>query len=235
MYGNNFSKIIFGNRLKSQRKEVGYRSQAELAARLLNITTPLNKLNSTDNDALESKRKTISIWETGKAMPSLEEFVILCDILECDPEYLLGSCPTPRKDTKSGMDITGLSKETIDKLIDMNSKLLFHEGRKKLKSLDILFECENFINALGQIADFSNQLEQLEALYASKNAALAKLKSIEEYKPDVSFLHHRSDKQQEIDLLEFQISNNFTFTLQEVRRKRRTEKNTTLRIPPLGE
>lgn len=62
----------FGHRLKSQRKKMGFKTQAKLA------------------QAIGIERKeTISDWERGAALPDIQRFVRLCELLECSADWLL--------------------------------------------------------------------------------------------------------------------------------------------------
>lgn len=128
MFGNNFSKYDFGNRLAERRKVCGYKSQTDLATRMVSACT------SGDEYArhIESKRKSISNWESGKHEPSVSDFALLCELLDCDPEFLLGDSKTPRKEIKSTMEVTGLSEQAISKLQKENGSVCLRHLSKLL-------------------------------------------------------------------------------------------------------
>lgn len=67
-------------------------------------------------DKLHYKRETISRWENGKELPTLETLLKMCDIFGCDLGYLLGE---HEEKTRTAADIhteTGLSEDAIQKL-----------------------------------------------------------------------------------------------------------------------
>ena len=66
--------------------------------------------------SLDSKRKKIAKWENGYAEPSASEFRRLCNVLECDPEYLWGNINTPRRNTQTVMEATNLSQKAVETL-----------------------------------------------------------------------------------------------------------------------
>ena len=77
-------------------------------------------LDDTDAHAVFNKTQNIRNWERGANMPSLKDFAKLCRILQCDPDYLLYAEQTqPRKETQTAMEITGLSQEVINNLIEL--------------------------------------------------------------------------------------------------------------------
>ena len=114
MLGINNSEIDyrFGDRIAKRRKECGFKSQTDLAEKMV----PAFEDGDEHARAVESRRKLVSNWESGKSHPSLRDFVDLCKLLDCDMEYLLGDIEVPRKEIKSAMDITGLSAEAINAL-----------------------------------------------------------------------------------------------------------------------
>lgn len=104
MNGNKLSKYSFACRLRTRRRDSGFTSCDKLADAIW------------PNEIGDSMRKKVERWETGKSEPSVSELQRLCDVLECDPEYLLGTCDTPRTMTKSVMEVTGLSQKAVEAL-----------------------------------------------------------------------------------------------------------------------
>ena len=91
-------KLIFGKRLKKARKAAGYRTQSQLAERL-DIT-----------------KDTVENWEQGKAYPTIDGFLRLCDLLGCSSDYLLGRINEKDHDIQFIHDFTGLSEDAIEQM-----------------------------------------------------------------------------------------------------------------------
>lgn len=58
-------------------------------------------------------RDTLSKWENGHSCPNIEQLLDLCNILECDPDYLLGRIEHTRNNMQIASDVTGLSEDAI--------------------------------------------------------------------------------------------------------------------------
>ena len=134
MFGSNYSKYNFGDRILKRRKECGFRAQVDLAEKMV----PACEDAGENERNIESKRKAISNWESGKSYPPLQDFTWLCEVLDCDPQYLLGDIDVPRKETKSVMEITGLSEGAVKKIQRIN------EESEYIDILSALIEDSNF-------------------------------------------------------------------------------------------
>lgn len=145
--GNNFTKYDFGNRIAKRRKECGFKSQATLAAYMV----PSNDNGDDYAKQVESKRKAISNWESGKADPPLSEFALLCKLLDCDAQYLFGEIDTPKAETKTVMEITGLNEKSVDTLVHIKreNKITWWTD-----TLSLIIENTNFIDLLHTITDY---------------------------------------------------------------------------------
>ena len=69
-------------------------------------------ITSTDkNNAV----KKIRNWQDGYAMPqTLNEFLKLCELFDCDVEYLTGKQNYARRDNLNAIERTGLAYDTVD-------------------------------------------------------------------------------------------------------------------------
>lgn len=92
----------FADRLKKEREKRDW-SQAKLAEIIGNGTA------------------TIASWEQCRVCPPFEMMVKLCDIFNCDLDYLTGRIDKPTHEISIVHDITGLSVEAIRKLQKMNT------------------------------------------------------------------------------------------------------------------
>ena len=153
-----------------RRKHCGFKSQAALAACMVQS----NGKDDEQGNLVESKRKAISNWEKGSAYPSLSDFVLLCKILDCDTQYLLGEIDVPRVEEKSVMDVTGLSEKAVEKLIrikDGNCVTWWSD------TLNLIIENENFIDLLHTITDYIDD-DGADAQIINANIAAASTKKL---------------------------------------------------------
>lgn len=95
-------KAIMGSRITQRRKEMQLK-QSELAE-LLNIS-----------------ENQISNIENGKSFPRLNNFIKMCEILDCNADYFL----------------SGIIKKTVDQnIIDMISSMTLEEQKTLWKLID---------------------------------------------------------------------------------------------------
>lgn len=87
---------VFGERLKELRKASGF-TQGELYEKISG-----NK-----------ESKTIRNWERGKTMPNVSDLLKLCEIFNCDCDYLLGRIDAKTHDLEFISEMTGLTEGAI--------------------------------------------------------------------------------------------------------------------------
>ena len=106
------NRNIFILRLKECRKRK-YRSQAAFAEAYVErfgmIRDPDRK---TDNGMFG----TVQSWEQGKSTPTAEVLANICELLECDADYLLGRIDERTHILDKMRKYTGLSAEAIERL-----------------------------------------------------------------------------------------------------------------------
>lgn len=118
MFGNLITSQEFGLRLNKLRLKAGYRTTRELALVMCGYPKDAKGFIDQESQVIDRKRRNINNWENGKCKPSVDEIALLCQLLNCDPEYLLyGDYQTPRLEVQNAMIITGLSEEAIENLI----------------------------------------------------------------------------------------------------------------------
>ena len=76
----------------------------------------IGKICDNSNSAVE--RRTIGRWEQGKAFPRLDQFAALCDLLECDADYLMGHSKILVRTTDDISKATGLNYGTVEKIVN---------------------------------------------------------------------------------------------------------------------
>lgn len=85
-------------RIKRLRKEHGYKSQEKFA------------------DALHVHPKTVQGWESTEnpKLPDLDNLLMICEILDCDLDYLVGRIEQRKHNIKTVSEITGLSEKAVE-------------------------------------------------------------------------------------------------------------------------
>lgn len=96
-----------GNRIREMRKHAGYKSQAAFGDAL-----------KPDDPERAIDRKTIARWEDGERLPDLDTMLQMCDLFNCDLDYLLGTLEAKTHDIQFIMNKTGLSEHAVNVLID---------------------------------------------------------------------------------------------------------------------
>ena len=118
--GHNCSKDIdfigLGNNIAERREELNY-NQSELS------------------ELLGVSMTTISQWENAKKKPSLENLLRLCNALECDIGYLLGSADYSTKEVETVCNYTGLTEAAAKKLHELNDHFVFKTVPKMISNL----------------------------------------------------------------------------------------------------
>lgn len=157
MIGNFLTTELIGIRIAERRIALGFDTPKKLAIRLLSIGD--GPFLPEELKKIERKRRNISNWENGNNLPSLNDFISLCNTLDCDLDYLLGTCQFPRKDTPSIMEATGLSEKAAESLIG-----IFRYGpTDSLTAINALLEHEDFWKFFGRLTE---KAEDENPLYA---------------------------------------------------------------------
>ena len=109
--------------------------------------------------------KALSNWENGHCFPQIEDLVNMCEIFECDLEWLL-CYPEFNCRTKSTTDIhkeIGLSKKACEKLdIKNKNNTPFSDEQKKALEF-IIIHGENFLNLFYQYVILNYEFFSAEA------------------------------------------------------------------------
>ena len=122
MNGNLISNSTFGDRICTLREKAGYNTPRELALVLCGYTKTTKGLMNEDGKRVDLMRRNIQNWEQGKNIPNVHMVANLCNLLDCDPDYLLyEDRDYPRKEIKSAADTVGLSTEAVKMLIGITN------------------------------------------------------------------------------------------------------------------
>lgn len=130
--------ILFQERLKEVRIKRGYKTQSALAEAYNKRYNP-NAINT--SGILGSIKK----WESGRSVPTIEKLDNLCELLDCDVNYLLGKIDCTNYQATEFKAQTGLSETTYERLKELYDRK--KEDKQiypnTITELDVL---ENIIN-----------------------------------------------------------------------------------------
>lgn len=91
---------ILGRRIKKERKDMGL-DQAGLAEKL---------------GLAKESRQTIGAWEIGNRKPPLDALEKMCELFDCDLDYLTGRYECKTRGATDIHEVTGLSENAINAL-----------------------------------------------------------------------------------------------------------------------
>lgn len=114
-------------------------------------------------------RRTISNWEKGSTLPNVETAIELCEIFDCEFDYLFGKIDLPHKDETDIQAATGLSEKAIQAIKNSDH----YRGLPSMPSmkecsgnpkdmLDKLLQDVRFHDVLTQIGHYYNGILSLE-------------------------------------------------------------------------
>ena len=79
----NYDLTKIGKRIRDERQKAGYTSQEKFAEKF---------------SLSGSSRQKIGKWENGKSLPSLDDFLIMCDLFQCQSDtYYVNTIVGPEK------------------------------------------------------------------------------------------------------------------------------------------
>lgn len=138
----------FGKRLKKQRKNAGYEKPRNLALAICGFSPDQKGLLDTEQHRVAKAMQNIRNWERGDNFPSsIQELARLCNLLDCDPDYLLYEDSVyPRKEVKSIVDATGLSNDAAETLLGIHK----YGPTNSLRALDMILQHEQIWNFLSR-------------------------------------------------------------------------------------
>lgn len=101
---SNYDLSKVGDRIKYERELITNKNGKSLTQEDL-----AKKLN-------RESRQTIAKWENGKASPSWEDMVNMCNLFKCDMDYLSGKIPCKTRENTDIQKETHLTEETIKRI-----------------------------------------------------------------------------------------------------------------------
>lgn len=91
-----------------------------------------------------SDRKTISKWETGETEIPTKRLPKICNLLECDMDFIFGKIDVFKNQTKNIMEETGLNEEAVKILTNNKYTEILNAVLSDIhfeKALEILSDC----------------------------------------------------------------------------------------------
>lgn len=142
----------FGVRLKKERKEAGYKTQADFAKGFV------------FQDGTRMSFASIQQYEQGRTMPEDWKVIELCKAFGCDVAYLKGEIDQKTHDIKYICDTTGLSERAVINLI---------EAKEGNCGFDI-----NIVNTFLETVSGQKFFESMERVFDSYKQIVGELNSI---------------------------------------------------------
>lgn len=172
----------------------------------------------TNYDGSKFSLSTIRNWEQGRNTPELKTIEALCKFFDCDMDYLFNNIDYRTHDNAFICRTLGLSERAVDFLLETHKQYPSY-----MDSVNFVLESTNFENSLYYMYRYADSIRRATMLRHFKAEQIAKLKSIEEYKPNLNLLEEISKAQDSVDLNEYMLSNQFRFIVDELSRKVREE------------
>lgn len=108
-------------------------------------------------------RRTISNWEKGTTLPNIETAIELCEIFDCELDYLFGKIDLPHKDETDIQVATGLSERAIQTIKNANH----YKGDARQTVLDAyLNNPKTMLDKILQDKRFYDVLQNIGLYYA---------------------------------------------------------------------
>lgn len=162
MNGNLITKTEFGKRLHKLRKRAEYKTPRELALALCGHPKGTKGLLNEEAKKVDRMRRNVQNWEDGKNIPAAQTLATLCNLLDCDPDYLLyKECDVPRKEVKSVSDATGLSKDATENLLGTYK----YGPTNTHKALNLVLENERMWKFFGEDRPVEDTIEGINVLW----------------------------------------------------------------------
>lgn len=206
-------KILFSERLKERRKAVGYTSTKAFAA-AYNVRYK-NKMANIDDDS--GVLGTLKHYENPNhpGIPRLDIVENICEMLDCDVDYLLGKIDLPKHSYEGMYQLFGLSERVVDQLEYWN-KLGCSDA------MNIVLGSPNFDNALREASNFMEIVPTAKAMQeklAAKKAEIYSQPEPEGGYPKLTTMRELANANQiQCDIARLNLNDHLTFLVSELER-----------------
>lgn len=206
-------KILFSERLKERRKAVGYTSTKAFAA-AYNVRYK-NKMANIDDDS--GVLGTLKHYENPNhpGIPRLDIVENICEMLDCDVDYLLGKIDLPKHSYEGMYQLFGLSERVVDQLEYWNKHGCFD-------AMNIILGSPNFDNALREASNFMEIVPTARAMQeklAEKKAEIYSQPKPEGGYPKLTTMKELTNANQiQCDIVRLNLNDHLTFLVSELER-----------------
>lgn len=136
-YDTKKNKYTTGQRIREQRLAAGYRTQSSFALAL---------------GLQEESRQSVGAWENDNRLPTLDIFLKMCELFDCEIGYLLCEYDCKTREITDIQQATGLSEKSIQRLFML---------RKRTKETD-RFTFDSPINSIIENDAFVELIEAIK-------------------------------------------------------------------------
>lgn len=149
------NKFLFSTRLSDLRKARGFKTQYALAKAYDEKFPSKRKNAEAGNDGdFSGILGTIKNYENPNKETGLTLSVVcnLCELLDCDIDFLLGNIDVPRHETADIMESTGLTEKAVEAILNLRRNNQMDWG---LDTLNFMLQSTNIEDFLYFITAFS--------------------------------------------------------------------------------
>lgn len=117
-------KILFATRLAELRKARGFTSQGKLAKAYNEKFPTRRRDDAAGNEGnFNGILGTIKNYENPNKdiNPNLNIVCNICELLNCDIDYLIGKIDVPRRETADVMEVTGMTQKSVENIFFMRN------------------------------------------------------------------------------------------------------------------
>lgn len=207
-------KILFSNRMKERRKAAGYRSIKALAS-VYNVRFRNGHASLEDDSGILG---TLKNYENPNylGVPRLDIVENICELIDCDVDYLLGKIENPKHMYEAMYEEYGISKKSSEQL-----KYWYEHGYTDI--VNFILSSANFDNALREANAFAEIVPTAKALQE-----ILEKKKVEIYsqpKPDGGYPSLNSMRENvkfyttQRDIARLNLTDNLTFLVQELEKE----------------
>lgn len=164
MTKSTFVHTEFQNRLRGLRESHGYTQDVM-------------------SEELGVSLRTYSYWENGKRKPDIEKLYNLCELLQCDPNYLLGNIETPY-DNRKIEEVTRLEYESVEELKKLSDTQLYILNRLFNNSSlpQILYDIEEFTaSSMCEVQIIDTRLDRPKTVIPYTSQRMMKYSAVERF------------------------------------------------------
>lgn len=213
------NRELFATRLYERRKKCGYSSREDFAE-AYNKRYGEYKEDNPYGGVLGTLKKYENPFHTG--MPRLDIVTNMCEMLDCDIDYLLGKIDHPKHIYETMYKECGLSDRATEQLV-------YWKRMDKIDVVNMTLESGNFDNALDCIKDLTEVLptyiQLSKMLQEKKIEAYSKPKPEDGY-PNFDLLQNLvKDYETRYSIARLRLSDHLTFLTEEMERLTKEKHN----------